>query len=67
MESKKGKLEQSLERLEEISRKMDDDSLSLEEALALYTEAGDLIKTCKADMQKAEDSFRQVLAQLDMQ
>jgi exodeoxyribonuclease VII small subunit len=63
---KDNKLEQSLGRLDEISRKMDDDSLSLDEALALYAEAGELIKTCKTDMQKAEESFKKVMAQLEM-
>ena len=46
--------EQSLDRLEQIVRDLEDAQLGLDEALARYEQGVALIKRCQAHLQKAE-------------
>lgn len=45
--------EQSMKRLEEISAKMSNAELPLEESLKLYAEAAELVKSCKEYIENA--------------
>lgn len=47
-------LEESLEQLEEIIRKMDSDDVSLEESFKLYNQGIKLCKTCNDKIEKVE-------------
>jgi exodeoxyribonuclease VII small subunit len=49
-----------MKRLSEISSLMNDDTLSLEDALKLYSEAQELAKDCKADMQNAQVALKEI-------
>jgi exodeoxyribonuclease VII small subunit len=51
---KKKTFVQSLERLEEISRAIEDTKTSLEDSLTLYKEAGELFVFCNASLNAAE-------------
>ncbi len=48
------KFEEAYKRLNEISDKMDDKDLSLEEALSLYSEAAKLVDECKRNIENAK-------------
>ena len=48
------KFEEAYNRLNEISDKMDDKDLSLEEALSLYSEAAKLADECKKNIENAK-------------
>ncbi|MCL2109009.1 MAG: exodeoxyribonuclease VII small subunit [Oscillospiraceae bacterium] len=52
--------EPSMKRLGEISEMMNDDDLSLEEALKLYGEAEDLVAVCKTEMEEARLQLREI-------
>ncbi|MCL2638608.1 MAG: exodeoxyribonuclease VII small subunit [Oscillospiraceae bacterium] len=56
----KKEIETSMNRLNEISLLMNDDALSLEDALALYTEAQELATHCKADMAAAQVALKEI-------
>jgi exodeoxyribonuclease VII small subunit len=56
----KKELETSMRRLDEISRLMNDDTLSLEEALKLYSEAQELAGNCKAEMADARLALKEI-------
>jgi exodeoxyribonuclease VII small subunit len=56
----KKEIETSMNRLHEISVLMNNDALSLEEALKLYTEAQELAAHCKADMVSAQLALREI-------
>lgn len=49
-----------MKRLSEISALMNDDTLSLEEALKLYSEASELAGNCKADMEAAQLALKEI-------
>ncbi|MCL2694008.1 MAG: exodeoxyribonuclease VII small subunit [Oscillospiraceae bacterium] len=57
---KKHEFEVSMERLNEISALMNDDKLSLEDALKLYGEATELAASCKAEMEQAQLALREI-------
>jgi exodeoxyribonuclease VII small subunit len=54
-----------LKRLEEIVRKLEDESLDLEAALALFEEGVGRLKSAQARLNDAETRVRQVLADSD--
>lgn len=58
----KREIEASMNRLHEISVLMNNDALSLEDALKLYTEAQELATHCKADMENAQLALREIFA-----
>ena len=45
--------EQAMDRLEEISRLLEEETLSLDSSLELYAEAAKLVKTCTARLEAA--------------
>ena len=60
VKKEKAGFEPAMKRLGEISALMNDDSLSLEDALSLYREASELIKVCKAEMKDAQLILREL-------
>ncbi|MCL2019324.1 MAG: exodeoxyribonuclease VII small subunit [Oscillospiraceae bacterium] len=52
--------EPSMKRLSEICTLMGDDSLSLEDALKLYSEATELAGSCKAEMEEAQLALKEI-------
>ena len=54
------KLEPAMKRLSEISTLMNNEELSLEEALKLYSEASELVTVCKAEMQDAQLALKEL-------
>jgi len=50
----KSNFEQDLSRLEEISRKLEEDNLDLEEALSLFDEGVKLSKSCLKTLREAD-------------
>jgi exodeoxyribonuclease VII small subunit len=53
--------EQSLKRLEEIVRRLEDEQIPLEESLRLFTEGKKLAKLCEAQLQRVENRVRQLI------
>ncbi|MCL2077127.1 MAG: exodeoxyribonuclease VII small subunit [Oscillospiraceae bacterium] len=53
-------IEPSMKRLREISELMNDEDLSLEDALKLYGEASELVSSCKAQMKEAQLALREI-------
>ncbi|GHV46392.1 hypothetical protein FACS189499_01490 [Clostridia bacterium] len=49
--------EKSMERLEEISKKMSDENITLDSSLKLYKEAETLITFCKKEIEDAKLSL----------
>jgi len=56
------KLGDDLKRLEEIVRRLEDESLDLDAALALFEEGVNRLKTAQAQLDAAEIRVRQVLS-----
>ncbi|MCQ2421195.1 MAG: exodeoxyribonuclease VII small subunit [Clostridia bacterium] len=54
MSEKSKSFEQSMQRLDEIVKKMEQGDLPLEQALALFSEGTELAKTCSAMLDHAE-------------
>jgi len=50
----KSNFEQDLSRLEEISRKLEEDNLDLEEAISLFDEGVKLSKSCLKTLREAD-------------
>ncbi|MGP1360844.1 MAG: exodeoxyribonuclease VII small subunit [Candidatus Fimenecus sp.] len=50
----KNNFETSLKRLEEISKLLENNSLSLDESIKLFSEGTELVKLCKDYLNKAE-------------
>jgi exodeoxyribonuclease VII small subunit len=61
--SKAPKLGDDLKRLEEIVRRLEDETLDLESALALFEEGVKRLKTAQAQLDAAEIRVRQVLSE----
>jgi exodeoxyribonuclease VII small subunit len=57
------KLGDDLKRLEEIVRRLEDESLDLDSALALFEEGVKRLKTAQAQLDAAEIRVRQVLSE----
>lgn len=57
---KKQLFEPSMKRLNEISELMNDDDLSLEDALKLYGEATELVEACKGEAKEAQLQLREL-------
>ena len=60
--TKTPKLGDDLQRLEEIVRRLEDESLDLETALALFEEGVNRLKTAQSQLDAAEIRVRQVLS-----
>ncbi len=54
MSEKSKSFEQSMQRLDEIVKKMEQGDLPLEQALALFSEGTELVKNCSAMLDHAE-------------
>jgi exodeoxyribonuclease VII small subunit len=54
------KVEKPISRLNEIAALMNDDALSLEDALKLYEEARELVKVCKDEMKDAQLALKEI-------
>ena len=57
-EKKKLSLEESLERLEEIVKELENEKLTLDKALKLYEEGIALVRTCNKQLDNAEKKIR---------
>jgi exodeoxyribonuclease VII small subunit len=57
---KNHEFESAMKRLNEISALMNDEDLSLEDALKLYTEAGELVEVCKTEMKDAQLALKEI-------
>lgn len=53
--------EQSLKKLEEIVRKLEDEEVTLEQSLKIFAEGKELAKACEAELQAAENKIRQLI------
>lgn len=64
---KKGRLdfEASLNKLEQIVHRLEDEQVPLEESLKLFAEGKELAKRCEVELQEAENRVRQLLADED--
>ena len=60
----KSNFEQDLSRLEEISRKLDEDNLDLEEAISLFDEGVKLSKTCLKTLREADLKITELKVEL---
>ena len=54
--------EPSMKRLNEISVLMNDDEMSMEDALKLYGEAEELVEFCKSEMKDAQIKLREIFS-----
>ncbi len=57
--------EQSIERLDQIVRQMEQENVPLEQALQLFQEGTDLIRTCTDMLDKAELQVVQLMKRAD--
>ena len=53
--------EASLKKLEEIVRRLEDEQVPLEESLRLFAEGKKLARGCEAELQRAENSVKQLI------
>ena len=60
----KSNFEQDLSRLEEISRKLEEDNLDLEEAISLFDEGVKLSKTCLKTLREADLKITELKVEL---
>ena len=60
MEEKKNAFEAKLKRLGEITEKMENEVLPLDENLALYEEGKKLIKELREELEKAEATIKEL-------
>ena len=60
----KSNFEQDLSRLEEISRKLEEDNLDLEEAITLFDEGVKLSKTCLKTLREADLKITELKVEL---
>ena len=60
MEEKKIDFEAKLKRLGEITEKMENEVLPLNESLALYEEGKKIIKELREELTKAEDAIKEL-------
>ena len=58
-------LESQLKQLEEIVEKLSNDRLTLEEALSLYTDGGEISKTCETLLSEARQVVEKGRMQLE--
>ncbi len=54
------KFEDAMNKLEEISRAIEREDISLDEALSLYAEGAEMIKTCNKLLDEAENKMNEV-------
>lgn len=54
MAKQNSKLEESFAKLDDIAKKLEDDTISLEESFALYQEGMKLLKLCNDSIDKVE-------------
>jgi len=58
MDDKKVKYEDAVKRLEEIVKKLESGSAPLDESIALFSEGAELVKTCTAILDEAEQKVK---------
>ena len=61
----KGNFEKDLSRLEEISRKLEEDNLELEEAISIFAEGVKLSKSCLKTLREAELKITELKDELE--
>ena len=61
----KNSFENHLARLEEISRKLEDDNIDIEEAISLFEEGVKLSKTCIKTLKEADLKITELKADLE--
>ena len=54
------KFEEAMKRLEEISHKIDEENVELDEALELYAEGAAMIRECNKLLDEAENKINEV-------
>lgn len=57
----KNDFEGSLKRLEEISRLLENNEIGLDEGIKLFSEGAELVKLCKAYLNKAELKITEIV------
>lgn len=58
MDDKKTTYEEAVKRLEEIVKKLESGSAPLDESIALFSEGAELVKTCTAMLDEAEQKVK---------
>lgn len=58
MDDKKTTYEEAVKRLEEIVKKLESGSAPLDESIALFSEGAELVKTCTAILDEAEQKVK---------
>lgn len=58
MDDKKVTYEDAVKRLEEIVKKLESGSAPLDESIALFSEGAELVKTCTAILDEAEQKVK---------
>ena len=66
MASEKQSIEQSLKRLEKIVEELNARDVDVEEGLKKFKEGVELVKLCRARLGEAENEFKKLQAELDM-
>lgn len=58
MDDKRPTYEEAVKRLEEIVKKLESGSAPLDESIALFSEGAELVKTCTAILDEAEQKVK---------
>ena len=58
MDDKRPTYEEAVKRLEEIVKKLESGAAPLDESIALFSEAAELVKTCTAILDEAEQKVK---------
>ena len=61
----KSNFEQDISRLEEISRKLEEDNIDLEEAISVFEEGVKLSKSCLKTLREAELKITELKSELE--
>jgi exodeoxyribonuclease VII small subunit len=62
----KENLEKSFEQLEKINEELSSKDINVDEALKKFKEGASLIKECKEKLDKAENEFKEIKKELDV-
>lgn len=58
---KKKNFETAIKRLEEIVKELESGEVELDKSIAFFTEGMEMVKTCKEELQKAEEQVKILL------
>ena len=63
----KENLEKSFEKLEKINEELSSKDINVDEALKKFKEGASLIKECKEKLDKAENEFKEIKKELEVE